>query len=240
MRASRAAFVDTRDRKKFVGREIPTIELFAMACAAQRINGTYLKENTYEYSTDPDNYGTVLSSKIANKVMLRDWIAKQDMSMVIEQDFEEAKAVIGYWKLKLFNVLSGTAKDYEKTAVDCAGKETINSHDHLSIGVIASLPSSYEKGMVRDKRLEDRQAAEQVSNHFGQIGDNVSGRATVLDCFYSQNWLCYYITAVMDGNVVMFSHKEEIKTGESFAIKGRIKKHRDGNITQLNYVKIMK
>ena len=242
MRATRSAFVDTRNRSKISGREIPILDLFAMACAAQRINGRYEKESGVTYPTgnpylDDGSLAPVVHHT-SNKSMMREWIAKQDMSAVIEQDFNDATAVIGYWKLKLFNVLAGTAKDYEKSAVDCASKDTVSSHDHFSIGLVASLPASYEKGMVRDKRLEERQSAEDVSRHFGQVGDNVSGRLSVIDCFYSNNWLCYYVTAVLDGNVVMFSFKKELKIGESFLLKGRIKKHRDGNITQLNYVKI--
>lgn len=224
------------------GRMIPTEDIFAMACAAQRINGQYVKETHTVYENGspwlPDGSDAPFTLIKANKVMLREWIASNNLTMVTDADRQEAEAVRGYWQLKLFNVLNETANDYEKASVTAAAAETISSHDHKNIGIIASLPQAYERGVLRDKRLEVRQEAAAMSKHFGRVGDAVAGKIRIIDCVYSQNWLCYYITGQFDGNMVMFSFKEKVDTDKVFNIRGKVKKHRDDNVTQLNYVKL--
>ena len=236
----RPSFSNARSSKAKakVGRPIPTIDIFALACAAQRINGSYLKEDTYDYSTDPANYGEVVSSKKANKVMVRGWLSKNDMSQVTDVDRSEAEAVRGYWQLKLFNVLSGTAGDYEKNAVETASAAEIDSYDYLKIGIIASLPQAYERGMVRDQRLEARQDAALGSQHFGTVGEAVTGDVEIIDCIYSKNWSCYYVTGKFGTNMIMFTSSDAVEAGKTFKMKGKVKKHRDENITQLNYVRL--
>lgn len=231
-----------KSKKVSNARMIPTVDIFAAACAAQRINGQYVKETHAIYENGspflPDGSDAPFKIVKANKVMVREWLANNDMSSVTEEDRSDAEAVRGYWQLKLFNILNGTANDYEKVAVESASAESIESHDHQKIGIIASLPQAYANGVLRDKRLEIRQDAAAISCHFGRVGDAVSGKIRIIDCVYSQNWLCYYVTGQLDGNMVMFSFKDRVDTDKVFNIKGKIKKHRDENITQLNYVKL--
>lgn len=231
-----------KSNKAANGRMIPTEDVFAMACAAQRMNGQYVKETHTLYENDspwlPDGSEAPFRVIKANKVLLREWIASNNLAEVTDGDRSEARAVQAYWQLKLFNVLNETANDYEKAAVASAGAETIDSYDHKSIGIIASLPQAYERGMARDQRLEARQDAAAISQHFGRVGDAVTGQVRIIDCVYSQNWLCYYITGQFNGNMIMFSFKDKVDVGQIFNIKGKVKKHRDENVTQLNYVKL--
>lgn len=230
--------------RKNESHEIPTMQIFAAACAAQRINGQYVKESHTVYPGgnpwNPDGSDAPYVLVKANKVMVREWLASGSNEAITDADRAEAEAVRGYWQLKLFNVLSGTASDYERSAVEAAASETINSHDHKLIGLISSLPAAYERGLVRDKRLEVRQDAAIGSQHFGNIGDTVTGKVDIIDCVYSQNWACYYVTGTLNGNMILFTTKQPVEAGASFSLKGKVKKHRDENITQLNYVKLTK
>lgn len=229
-------------KTKKESKAIPTIDIFAAACAAQRINGHYAKETHTVYPNGspwmPDGSDAPYMIVKANKVMVREWLSANNMSAVTEADRTDAEAVRGYWQLKLFNVLTGTANDYEKSAVEAAASDTIDSHDHQKIGLIASLPAAYERGMLRDKRLEVKQEAALGSQHFGSVGESVSGKVEIIDCVYSQNWSCYYVTGKFNGNMILFTTKTSVNTGDVFQFKGKIKKHRDENITQLNYVKL--
>ena len=224
------------------GRMILTSDLYAMACAAQRINGQYVKETHTFYPGgspwNPDGTDAPHVVVKANKVLVREWIAANSLAEVTEADRSDAEAVRGYWQLKLFNILNDTANDYEKAAVETASAESISSHDHKKIGIIASLPQAYERGVLRDKRLEVRQEASSVSKHSGRVGEAVAGKVKIIDCVYSQNWLCYYVTGQLNGNMIMFSFKDKVETDKVFNLKGKIKKHRDENVTQLNYVKL--
>lgn len=240
----RPAFSNARSAKSAakVGYPILTVDIFALACVAQRINGQYVKETHTVYPGgnpwNADGSEAPYTVVKANKIMVREWLAKKDMSVVTDADRSEAEAVRGYWQLKLFNVLSGTASDYEKSAVESASAAEIDSHDQQKIGLISSLPAAYERGMVRDQRLEARQEAAFGSQHFGRIGDAVAGEVRIIDCIYSQNWSCYYVTGTFNGNMVMFTARSAVDAGKVFQMKGKVKKHRDENITQLNYVKL--
>lgn len=230
--------------RKSEPRNYATADVFTAACAAQRINGSYVKETHTVYQSGypwlPDGSDAPYTIVEANKVLVRKWLSTNDTAHFTEDDRLEAEAVRSYWQLKLFNILCGTANDYEKSAVEAASQDEVNSHDHKKIGIISSLPAAYERGLVRDKRLEVKQDASIGSQHFGSIGDAVVGKVEIIDCVYSQNWTCYYVTGKLDGNVVLFTLKESVEAGKTFPLKGKIKKHRDENITQLNYVKLSK
>ncbi len=230
--------------RKADSRKYATVDVFVAACAAQRINGSYVKENhvVYEggYPWRPDGSDAPYTTVKANKVLLREWIAADDFSCVTEADRLEASAVRGYWQLKLFNVLAGTANDYEKAAIAAASSDQVDSFDHKTIGIIASLPAAYERGVHRDKKMEIKQEASLGSQHFGRIGDQVHGTVEIIDCVYSQNWACYYVTGKFDGNMILFTSRQSVDTGAVFKLKGKVKKHRDDNVTQLNYVKLSK
>lgn len=231
-------------RSKIEPRQIPTLDIFAAACAAQRINGSYVKEDHRVYEGGNPWYpdGSEAPSTIvrANKALVREWLSTNNAEQITNSDRNDANAVRSYWQLKLFNILTGTANDYEKSAVEVASAETISSHDHQKIGLISSLPAAYERGLVRDKRLEVKQEAAFGSQHFGHVGDTVTGKVEIIDCIYSQNWACYYVTATLNGNMILFTFKQPVEAGNSFSLKGKVKKHRDENITQLNYVKLAK
>lgn len=225
-------------------RPIPTADVFCLASAAQRINGHYAKETHTVYPSGspwlPDGSDAPSMIIKSNKVMVREWLATNDFSQVTDADRIDAEAVRGYWQLKLFNILSGTANDYEKAAVAAASTEQVDSFDHKTIGIIASLPSAYERGVTKDKISEIKREVAFGSQHFGRVGDQITGETRIIDCVYSQNWSCYYVTANLDGNMVLFTSKQPINTGDVFKIKGKIKKHREDNVTQLNYVKLSK
>lgn len=230
--------------RKSEPRNYATADVFTAACAAQRINGSYVKETHIVYQGGypwlPDGSDAPHTTVEANKVLVRKWMSTNDTTHFTEEDRRDAEAVRGYWQLKLFNILCGTANDYEKSAVDAASQDEVGSHDHKKIGIIASLPAAYERGLVRDKRMEVRQDAAIGSQHFGNVGDTVAGKVEIIDCVYSQNWACYYVTGKLDSNMVLFTLKYSIEAGKTVSLKGKVKKHRDENITQLNYVKLGK
>jgi len=217
-------------------REIPVDEVFAAACAAQRINGGYLKEDAYEFVQGEDG-ADYRRTAHANKVLMRQLLTDRSHE-VTSGDREEAEAVRGYWKLKLFAVLSGNASGYVSRAVECAGFESVRANDLQALGFIASLPIGYANGMVRDRRDEAKQDALMLSEHFGTVGERITGRVRVIDCIYSHNYLCHFVTGSMGNNMVMWSSRNTVEAEREFDLVGKVKRHRDGNVTQLNYVKL--
>lgn len=216
----------------FSGREVPVIDVFAAACAAQRLNKGFFKEDFHRYV-----FGGKSEQVLANK-NLTVALLKDRAYLVTDRDREEAEAVRGYWQLKLFSVLADTAGPYEKSAVEVAGRETVFESEWFKAGLIASLPSAYERGVRMDRVNEIKEEAKFNGKHIGTVGGRVEGTVLILNCVYSKTYETYYVTGKVEENLVMFASKTKIAEDSEFKIKGRIKQHRDNNVTQLNYVKL--
>lgn len=216
----------------FSGREVPVIDVFAAACAAQRLNKGFFKEDFYRHHPGGKDE-RVLANKNLTVELLKD-----RAYLVTDRDREEAEAVRGYWQLKLFGVLADTAGPYEKSAVEVAGRETVFESEWFKAGLIASLPSAYERGVRMDRVNEIKEEAKFNGKHIGAVGGRVEGKVLILNCVYSKTYETYYVTGKVEENLVMFASKTKIAEDTEFKIKGRIKQLRDNNVTQLNYVKL--
>lgn len=216
----------------FSGREVPVIDVFAAACAAQRLNKGFFKEDFHRYVPGGKSE-QVLANKNLTVALLKD-----RAYLVTDRDREEAEAVRGYWQLKLFSVLADTAGPYEKSAVEVAGRETVFESEWFKAGLIASLPSAYERGVRMDRVNEIKEEAKFNGKHIGAVGGRVEGTVLILNCVYSKTYETYYVTGKVEENLVIFASKTKIAEDTEFKIKGRIKQLRDNNVTQLNYVKL--
>ena len=216
--------------------EYPIADVFAAAAAAQRINGEYVKDNCVKWEIGKN--GEELAVPVsANKHLVRKFLA-ESLDQVTEADRNEGAAVRSYWKMKMFAVLQGNANEFISNAVKTASKDTVASNDPMSLGLISSLPASYIRGMAQDTRTEIKQDAVIFSEHQGKVGEHIIGKVVIIDCIYSKNWGCYYITGKIGHNVFLWTSNSEVAAGTEFNLKGRVKRHRDDNITQLNYVKL--
>ena len=206
-----------------------TNEVFAAACAAQRINGEYLKDDKNIY--DADGYVTKVE-KIANKKLTSQFL-RGDFE-IGDEDREQGQEVRQYCHSLTFKILQGkTLSDFEQTMLKIADKETVDSF--YDIAVVSSLPASYERSKSRseaDRRVRD------TNGFVGSIGDRVDLKVDVVKCFYSRNWNVYFVTAITEDNKsVMFSYRDQIEIGKSLNIKGTVKAYRDGS-SQLSRTKV--
>lgn len=208
-------------------------QVWAAACAAQRINGEYLKERQTDYN---ERYEPVRTRE-ANKVMVRE-ILSGKLDVITDADREQAAIVRQYWQGKLMDVLSDRANPFVKSAVEMSGRDEIASNDFLALGTIASLPSSYLRGVQRDEARYAKQEAQMGSQHFGRVGDKVTGQLEVLESRYSEKWDTWYVTAITAGNVILFAYRNELAPGAKYDFNGTVKAHRDDNVTQLNRVRL--
>lgn len=212
--------------------EYKTSDVFAAACAAQRINGTYLKadENLYD-----DDYRFLGVNKYANKNLVRKMLNETlSAQQITDEDREQAELVIQYCNSLMFKILSGAKlNDYEQAMVNVGKSEVVSSN--YDIGVISSLPSAYLRGVERksvEARLRD------TDGYVGAVGDRVELDIEVVRSVYSHNYAIYFVTGITNENqAVFFSYGDKIAPGTNIRINGRIKAHRDNN-TQLNYVRV--
>jgi hypothetical protein len=109
----------------------------------------------------------------------------------------------------------------------------------MEIAVIASLPSSYERGMKRAN--VDQRITFATGGYIGTPSNRVTLTIELLKMNYSQKWNTSYFTGITsEDQVVFFAYNStgKLDIGDTYTIQGTVKAHRD-NSTQLNRVKFI-
>ena len=202
-----------------------TVDVFAAACAATRVNGGYLK-----YTETNDESGT---SKLANKILIRQFL--DGTFDVRDSDREQGEKVMQYCRSLTFKLLTDKRlSDFEQNMLSIVEKETLDSN--YDIAIVSSLPNTYNRSEYRravDTRIRETEGV------FGTVGERVQVTAEVVKSYFSDQWGTHFITAITDDNKqVFFAYKQSLTVGDNINIDGKVKAHRD-NSTQLNYVKMV-
>ena len=209
--------------------------VWSAACAAQRINGEYVKAVT-SYVTNEDILPE--SEQTPPKEINRDIINRlvADPSQITDADRVQAEAVRKYYKAFTFKILQGKMlSEFDNNAMVIANRDVIEST--YDVAVIASLPASYERAVKRDTL--NRKIESASGGFVGRVGDKVNLRVEVVRSVFSQQWNVYFITGITsDDQPVFFSYREAIPNGKSIVAQGTVKAHRE-NTTQLNRVSII-
>ena len=207
-------------------------DVFAAACAAQRINGEYLKTDDITYHDDGHEYSHTVN-RVANKTLVHQFL-KGDLGMTLE-DHEMGDKVMQYCRGLTFKLLTDKRlSDFEQTMLTIVEKSTTDSN--YDIAVVASLPASYERSLVRaEQNIRLREAAGCLE---APVGSKVELDVEVVRCNYSNEWGVYYVTAITDGGVVFFAQSNKIDVDSKIRIKGKVKSHKKDR-TQLSHVKLI-
>jgi len=203
-------------------------DVWSAAVAAQRINGSYIKLSMISES-DPD-----LTIKLSNRMLVERLLV--DQSGITDEDREQGKRVRSFFQAYTFKILQGKRlSEFDNTAMLIANRDIIEGN--YDVAVIASLPSCYERGVVR--QTADQRVSFAKGGFIGSVGNKVSSVIEVLKSVYSMKWDTNYVTGITsDDQVVFFAYKSELPVGKMFDIYGTVKAHRD-NSTQLNRVKVI-
>ena len=202
-------------------------DVWSAACAAQRINGSYIKFTMISES-DP------AETKLSNRMIVEQLLA--DTFIITDQDREQGKKVRAFYQAYTFKILQGKQlNDFDNTTMLIANRDVITST--YDIAVIASLPSCYERGVVRQSA--DQRINFATGGFIGKANDKVTASIEVLKSVFSMKWNTNYVTGITsDDQVVFFAYKEALDIGVVLNITGTVKAHRD-NSTQLNRVKVI-
>jgi hypothetical protein len=202
-------------------------DVWSAACAAQRINGSYIKFTMISES-DP------AVTKLSNRMIVEQLLA--DTFIITDQDREQGKKVRAFYQAYTFKILQGKQlNDFDNTTMLIANRDVITST--YDIAVIASLPSCYERGVVR--QTADQRVNFATGGFIGKANDKVTASIEVLKSVFSMKWNTNYVTGITtDDQVVFFAYKEALDIGKVLNITGTVKAHRD-NSTQLNRVKVL-
>ena len=197
-------------------------DVWAAACAAQRINGAYLK--TIEEGKNTETNRQIMDNFIANT------------DLITEADREQGELVRTYYKGLTFKILQGKKlNDFDNTAMVIANRDVIEST--YDVAVIASLPSCYQRAVERDNK--NRKLENASGGLVGRVGQKVKVNVEVVRSNYSQQYGVYFVSGLTtDDQAVFFSYRNGIEAGKLIIAEGTVKRHGD-NITQLNRVKVI-
>ena len=210
------------------------LDVWAAACAAQRINGGYFKECVFEY-TDGEPPKIV---KDKNRHIMMHFLANPDRLLV--EDVERGE----HCRKFLTNDLTFRTLKNKTGEFDTAIRKVLAVENHFDtrqhayeLAIVACLPQSVERSETRqnaDERLKFAQGG-----LLGKVGEKITAAVEVISANYSQQYNIYWIRAITEQDqAVLFSNKEKFDAGSHLTIQGKVKAHRD-NLTQLNYVKVL-
>ena len=213
-------------RTKTVAPQYPTDLVFAAACAADRHNqGTYVSVS--ESSAD--------RTKPTNKSLMLKFLT--NTLEITEQDYTKANLVRMHYQGLTFKLLGGKLlSDFDSKALDLASSETVSDRD---ISVIAYLPVGYARAAVIktvEQRLRDCESA-----YCAPVGSKVTLELEIIKKSYSQNYGCYFISAITKDNLAVSfatSHGHDLELNKTYMITAKVKDHYENSVTKLNFVKI--
>lgn len=217
----------------------PAEQVLTMACAIFRTKG-FTSTSTY-ISSEPDSE-LRWTSKEHLCYQLVPSIATKDYKTLINittADVAMAEEIIKYYRRLSFGVIADSISDYMQRVFATTQTTEVNFKD---LGVIASIPSVFDKEMIK-KRIQE-EAKNSVQEYIGTIGGTVELNIRYINTRYIKKLDCWGHDAVTDtGYLVNFLNKKELgKSGETQRIRAKVKAHgvnytTKSMETQLNYVK---
>jgi hypothetical protein len=224
-------------------KEFPTQQVLELACAAQRVNGAYIKEEAPVHSED----GAFMYLKHANKLQMlctiepAIWTADpKDAPMplrVLPEDITLAEEIQKYFKRLLFAAIEGE-NDFQTNINSILSGDTVKQNQ---FGYVACLPSVYVRDLAQNKV---KKAARSVEEGFiGAIGAQLKDLdAEIISSVKSKNFEGYNIDAIINNRMVSWLNKTDLNLGACVVVKAKVKDHskhwkHQNDVTRLNYVK---
>ena len=224
-------------------KEFPTQQVLELACAAQRINGTYIKESVNVFADD----NAYMYTNHTNKMMMlctvnpSNWTADpKDAPMplkVLPEDTLLSEEIKKHFRKFMFSAIEGE-NDFQTNI------NTILSGDSVKVnqfGYVACLPSVHVRDVAQTKVKRAARSVEE--GYLADIGSNLKDLdAEIISSVKSKNFEGYNIDAIINNRMVSWLNKTTLALGPCVVIKAKVKDHskhwKHGNdVTRLNYVK---
>jgi len=224
-------------------KEFPTQQVLELACAAQRVNGAYIKEDAPVYSED----GAFMYLKHTNKIQMlctlepTIWTADpKDSPMplrVLPEDVAQAEEIRKHFRKFLFSAIEGE-NDFQTNINTILAGDTVKQNQ---FGYVACLPSVYVRDVAQTKVKRAARSVEEGC--LAEIGSTVKDLdAEIISSVKSKNFEGWNIDAIISNKMVSWMNKTDLMLGPAVVIKAKVKdcnkhwKHQN-DVTRLNYVK---
>ena len=194
--------------------DFPVQQILELACAAQRHNGCYQKENETMYTED----GKSMGYKFSNKMMML-WTA--DLShregsdpmnyppllQVTDVDKQLTDDIRMYYRRLMFSVMANPENQFLQEIMSLLNKEMMHES---KFGFIACLPSVYDRDRKRNEL--SKLSRELDDSYVSAIDTKIQNvHAIILDCTRSKNYDAFNVLAIIDNKLVSWFNKNMVK-----------------------------
>lgn len=223
------------------GPQFPSQTVLELACAAQRLNGAYLKQTDPIYAND----GIIVGYTWANKFLMQNTIDTFNDQEKIHcpllntnlADRDLANEIKKYYRKLVFSAIADD-NEFHTEVNSLLNSETIGLN---KFGYVACLPSVY----VRDvKKTQIKKALVDCDNKaLAHVGSELRDcDCEILDVKKSSNYDAYNVLAIIDNKLVSWLSKPCLQTGPCVVLKAKVKAVGNHYLThktetRLNYVK---
>ena len=202
-------------------------DVWAAACAAQRVNGGYHKESTYQWDQAANVNRLV---KRRNRDIMMEFL--QNPGQLLVEDVEAGETVRDYLQKDLtFRAIKGQLTEFDSAVSRCvAVSDYFYTVSHrYELAVIAALPNSARRSQDRQGANDRMQFA--AGGLIGKPGDKITTNIEIVSAAYSQQYNIFWVRGITEQDQpVLFSLKEKFDAGTHITIQGKVKAHRD-NLT---------
>jgi hypothetical protein len=224
-------------------KEFPTQQVLELACAAQRVNGSYVKEGENVYAED----GVFMYSKKTNKMLMlctlipNSWTTDpKDAPMplkILPEDTAQAEEIKKHFRKFLFSAIEGE-NEFQTSINSILSGDLVKQNQ---FGYVACLPSVYVRDVAQTKV---KRAVRQVEEgYLAEIGSTVKDLdAEILSSVKSKNFEGYNVDAIINNRMASWLSKVDLKIGPAVIVKAKVKDHtkhwkHQNDVTRLNFVK---
>lgn len=230
---------------KKTGRQFNTLDVLAVAYAAQRINKGYIKFGSYDY------HKNIILSK-ANKEIVKEHFdcfhgsfrRPEDKNYakvtVLDEDKQAANDARSHFRKYTFGVLANNLNEFQQDLFNAVSADQVSA---TQLGILAYVPEMVKREKAETSLKNTVKTHFQDSKFLGGIGDKFNGQCTIIAKQYHTAYERFIYTAESNGDILSFFCKYELTEGDVKHINGKIKalvqnKKFKVNETRLNYVRV--
>ena len=208
------------------------LDIWAAAVYAQRVNGSYIKEDLW--SLNPDTHEVEHDPHtLANRTVARN--ALQDGSITLADRTKGAEARKFISSRLMVKAISRTLTSFEESLSQAVAlDEFIVPQDKMYIGIVNSQIASYDRMKKEEALTQDF-----VYGTYGDVGERLEIKVTPVSRFWLTDWGTYRYNSITENNYkTSFYYKEELEIGVAVKVRGTVKKHTN-DTTTINRVKVI-
>ena len=208
------------------------LDIWAAAVYAQRVNGSYIKEDLW--SLNPDTHEVEHDPHtLANRTVARN--ALQDGSITLADRTKGAEARKFISSRLMVKAISRTLTSFEESLSQAVAlDEFIVPQDKMYIGIVNSQIASYDRMKKEEALTQDF-----VYGTYGDVGERLEIKVTPVSRFWLTDWGTYRYNSITENNYkTSFYYKEELEIGVAVKVRGTVKKHTT-DTTTINRVKVI-